>query len=318
MPVTFYNQETREKKTWKTREQAAEELGVNKCTIVSLIYGKQNTIDGKWVIKLPRKIRTKKSIPVTLYDLNTGGVHHWESREAAAEELGVKPNSIYLLTSGKTDVLQGKWSATPEEKPVENYVTIDKEALTEVLEYVKGIRKYQKKIKNKSMQVMRLIEDSQIAVVFGVDKINTNQHGFDGLFLDSIPFEHKNNTYGTENYLDADYKDLSVRRVNKFGKGSLNVVTAFDGVGYPMYSVVYNSSPIYGILLNGQKNFRQNATVSFNDLLQAGAKVVTYEKSRKEALQDIMSEYPNCSLKLSDIYMEKDAMRLAKKAVSME
>ena len=157
----------------------------------------------------------------------------------------------------------------------------------------------------------------ELARVFGVDKINTNPHGFDGLFLDSIPFEHKNNTYGTKNYLDADYIDLSIRRVNKFGQGSLNVVTAFDGVGAPMYSVVYDSTPIYGILLDAQKNYRQRATVSFNDLIKAGAKVVTYEKSRKEAFQDIMSEYPNSGLKLSDIYTEKDAMMLAKKAVGV-
>ena len=318
VPVTLYDQETRMKKTWKTREQAAKELGISKATVVALVYGKQSTIDGKWVTRLPKKSRSKKVVPVTLYDLNTGETRHWESREAAAQELGVRPATIYQLTAGKISILQGKWSATPEEKPAENYVPIDKELLDEVInKALPIIRKYQKKTGNYSMQVMRPIEDSQMALVFGVDKINTNQHGFDGLFLDSIPFEHKNNTYGTKNYLDADYIDLSIRRVNKFGHGSLNVVTAFDGVGAPMYSVVYDSTPIYGILLDAQKNYRQRATVSFNDLIKAGAKVVTYEKSRKDAFKDIMSEYPNSGLKLSDIYTEKDAMMLAKKAVGV-
>ena len=318
VPVTLYNQETREKKTWKTREQAAKELGINKSTVVSLIYGRQSTINGKWVAKLPRKSRMKQDIPVTLYDLNTGEERYWESREAAAQELGVKPATVYLLTAGKISVLQNHWSATPEEKQVENYVTIDKDLIAEVVNVACPIiRKYQKKRGNNSMQVMREISDSQMALKFGVDKINTNQHGFDGLFLDSIPFEHKNNTYDTKNFLDAGYQDLSVRRVNKFGQGALNVVTAFDGVGFPMYSVVYNSTPIYGTLLEGQKNVRKRAEVSFNELLAAGAKVVTYVKSRKAAFQDILAEYPNSGLKLSDIYTEKDAMMLAKKAVGV-
>lgn len=268
---------------------------------------KEFDIVGVATIQMPKKTSLKTSNPITLYNLETGESKTWESVKSASKEIGCKLERVYAVKNGKARFIND-WSMTPEEKPIEVFEDIDDASLDEVINVAAPIiRKYQDKTGDKSIQVGRGILDRMVARTFGIQKIYTNSHGFDGLYKDNILFEHKNNTYDKHNFLDGEFQDISVRRLKKFTKGSLNIITAFDGFCLPVHSVVFNSANVSDILNDGQKNFRQRAVIPFDQILKSGGKVVTWMDDRRKAYLDIISEYPECGIKMSDIYTIKDA-----------
>ena len=300
-----YNEVISDLKSGKSIRLIAKEQNLGISTVVRL--KKEFNITNVVTHQMPKKIVLKTSNPITLYNLETGVSKTWDSVKSASKEIGCCPESVYAVKNGKARLIND-WSLTPEEKPIEVFEDIDDASLDDVINVAAPIiRKYQDKTGDKSIQVGRGILDRMIARTFGIQKINTNNHGFDGLYKNNILFEHKNNTYNKRNFLDGEYLDISVRRLKKFAEGSLNIITAFDGFCLPVHSVVFNSANVSDILNDGQKNFRQRAVITFDQILKSGGKVVTWMDDRRKAYLDIIREYPECGIKMSDIYTIKDA-----------
>ena len=315
-PITLYNQETGKPRTWKSRKECAESLGTSFQNLMNLIYhiNGQRTICGKWAMTP----KPPKDHSVTLYNVYTGEAKTWDNPTECAADLDVNVNTVYSLVNGKTRLILGTWSLTKEEKPVEDFENIDDKTLDMVIKVAAPvIRKYQNKTGDKSIQVARGIMDRMVAREFGVKRINTHQHGFDGEYLNGIPFEHKNNTYDRERFLDGEFQDISPLRLRKFAGGSLNIVSAFDGFCFPVYSVVFNSANTADVLVEGQKNFRQRAVITLDQILAAGGKIVTWNNTPQEAYKDITATYPNCGLRMSDIYTLDKAKDVAKQVMNL-
>ena len=92
-PVTLYNQETGEKKTWKSMALAAKELGVTYMAIVQLVNGKQKTINGKWMLRSTYKPTVKK-INETFKPINKELLEDWRALAPMIYALQKKGDNI--------------------------------------------------------------------------------------------------------------------------------------------------------------------------------------------------------------------------------
>lgn len=259
MPLTLYNQETGEKKTWKSRELAAEELGVSKQAVIQLIIGRQKTINGKWMLRSTYKPNIKKT--------------------------------------------------------KDNFKVIDVAYLNKWRELAKQVYALQLEGGLTSCQFIRELEDMDVADALGVQEINRSNHGADGRMDGHILYEHKNKS---NNSLDVVLKDLPMSRVEEFSVGYLTVCTLWKGFLQKKYSLVFNSSNFGSQILKGQKNVRKEASLSFNDIIKAGGKVVAWDGDIYNALTTLKVYYPDTTLKITDIYGPEQAKMIARQVMEPE
>ena len=90
--ITLYNLETGRKKTWKTRDKAANELGVCKHSIEQLVYGIQRTVNGWSLTKpnLPRKKMGPRDIKENFQTIDHTLLEQWRALAPAVYELQKK------------------------------------------------------------------------------------------------------------------------------------------------------------------------------------------------------------------------------------
>lgn len=92
LPVTLYNLETGRKKTWKTRDKAAQDLGVTKHAVEQIIYGIQKTISGWSLTKpeLPHQKRGPRDIKENFQPIDYALLEEWRAIAPAVYELQKK------------------------------------------------------------------------------------------------------------------------------------------------------------------------------------------------------------------------------------
>lgn len=92
LPITLYNLETGRKKTWKTRDKAARELGVTKHAVEQIIYGIQKTINGWSLTKpeLPRQKRGPLDIKENFQPIDRTLLEQWRALAPSVYELQKK------------------------------------------------------------------------------------------------------------------------------------------------------------------------------------------------------------------------------------
>ena len=263
------------------------------------------------------KKRGRKAMPLTLYNRETGEKKTWKTREQAAEELGVTIMAISQLTRGSQYTLKGKWMLRSKYKPTvhktkDNFQVINVPYLNKWRKMAEPIYALQLEGGLTNCQFIRTLEDMDVADCLGVQEINLGNHGADGRMDGSILYEHKNMSGNT---LDVVLKDLPMSRVEEFSIGYLTVSTIWKGFLQKKYSLVFNSSKFGNQILKGQKNYRKEAAISFNEIIKAGGKVVSWDGNLTGALNELKRIYPDSDLKLTDICGPDTAKMVARQVM---
>ena len=89
VPVTLFNKGTGAKKTWSTRAQAANELGVDKHSIEAVIYGLRKSVNG-WVISKPNVQKKIRDIKENFQPIDHTLLEQWRALAPAVYELQKK------------------------------------------------------------------------------------------------------------------------------------------------------------------------------------------------------------------------------------
>jgi hypothetical protein len=262
----------------------------------------------------------RRPTPVTLYNQETGEKKTWKSMALAAEELGVSYGAIVQIVNGTQKTIKGKWMLRSTYKPTvmktkDNFRVIDVAYLNKWRELAKDVYALQLEGGLTNCQFIRTLEDMDVADSLGVQEINLGNHGADGRMDGHILYEHKNKS---NNSLDVVLKDLPLSRVEEFSVGYLTVSTIWKGFLQKKYSLVFNSSKFGEQILKGQKNYRKEASISFNDIIKTGGKVVAWDGDIAGAMETLKSYYPDSILKLTDICGPADAKMVARQVMEAE
>ena len=225
-------------------------------------------------------------------------------------------NSLILINA-VSHTASGRRVSRKSSRNSDNYVPINEKHIKKILMICKLIAELQRETGHTEIQWTRHFEDLLSAYDLGCEMINEGLAGWDGKYNQDVMFEAKNNTLDKKGNLDARFDNIGDWKIKEMKQGGLGVVTAWETFGNAAFRVVFNTKDIADTVERTLGKKRQSTSVSFNQLLESGAKVVACEFSRKETLNNIREHYPNVRITLNDIYDRRNLKKIAKEFAEM-
>lgn len=166
-----------------------------------------------------------------------------------------------------------------------------------------------------NIQQNRYMRDCSTGEMVGVDKMNTDLHGWDGVFKNGKYFENKNvkvNSKAGTSY-SLTFRDTSAGKLIEMTDGVIAVQSFWGDDGKRAFSMVGNTNYV-GDYLNDAWNpdSRYTTTVSMSRCLKRGFKLVAGTYTKQQVIDAIKEKFPRLgsTLNPADIYTEKQAKKL--------
>ena len=166
-----------------------------------------------------------------------------------------------------------------------------------------------------NIQQNRYMRDCSIGAIVGVDRMNLNLHGWDGMFKNGVPFENKNikATCKTGVSFSLKFQDTSLVKLDDLKEGVIVTNSFWGDDGRPAFIMLGNTKMV-GDYLEESYNpgARRSSTVSMSRCLNRGFKLIAVTYTPQQVIDTITAKFPSLgdSLKPTDIYREKDAISL--------
>jgi len=239
-----------------------------------------------------------------------------EDLEGILEEIEGYVSEIKMMYDWNP-LMDGLFEKPKVTRNTDQYVPINKKLISKINQVGKLISEIQKESGHTEVQWTRHFMDLMTANDLGCEKINEGLAGWDGKYNDEVLFEAKNNTLDKKGNLDANFDNIGDWKIDEMRKGGLGVVTAWETFGNPAFRAVFNTKDVADTVERTLGKKRRSTTVSFNQLLESGAKVVACGFSRKDTLNNIREHYPHVRITMDDIYDSKNLKKIAKEFAEM-
>lgn len=166
-----------------------------------------------------------------------------------------------------------------------------------------------------NIQQNRYMRDCSIGAIVGVDKMNQNLHGWDGVFKNGVPFENKNikATCKTGVSFSVKFQDTSLTKLAELKQGVIVTNSFWGDDGKPAFILLGNTRDIGDYLEESYNpDSRRSSTVSMSRCINRGFKLIAGTYTPQQVIDTITAKFPKLgdSLKPTDIYREKDAISL--------
>lgn len=167
-----------------------------------------------------------------------------------------------------------------------------------------------------NIQQNRYMRDCSIGDIAGVDKMNLDLHGWDGVFKNGVPFENKNIKATSKSGVSyaLKFQDTNPGKLNELVQGVI-AFNSFWNNGEPAFLMVGNTKNVGAELVNSYNPYsRCSSTVSMSQCIKNGFKLVAVNWSKQQVIDAVTEKFPRLgkSLTLSDIYTEKEVKSLVK------
>lgn len=162
-----------------------------------------------------------------------------------------------------------------------------------------------------NIQQNRYMRDSAIGDLVGVDKMNLDLHGWDGVFKNGTNFENKNIKATSKSGISfaLKFQDTSAGKLQELYNGVFAVNSFWGDNGKPAFLMVGNTKMVGDYLEESYNpDSRHSSTVSMSRCLNRGFKLVATDYTKQQVIDIITEKFPRLgkSLTTADIYTTKD------------
>lgn len=166
------------------------------------------------------------------------------------------------------------------------------------------------------IQNNRFMRDYSTGKMIGVQKMNTDNHGWDGVFKNGRYYENKNVkvTAKAKTSFAVTFQDTSTDKLNELAEEGVITTQSFWGNdGKRAFTLVGNTRDIGDYLKESYNpDSRKTSMVSMTKCINRGFKLVAGTCSKQQVIDIISDKFPRLgkTLTTADIYTEKEAKEL--------
>lgn len=163
-----------------------------------------------------------------------------------------------------------------------------------------------------NIQNNRFMRDYSVSDLVGVDRINYDLHGWDGIFKNGVYFENKNVKAAAKSGLSfaLKFQDTSYDKLDQMVKDGVICTTTFWGDDGKIAFILLGNTRTVGDYLEYTYNpeQRRSSTVSLSRCLNRGFKLVAGNYTKKQVIDVITDKFPRLgkTLKPADIHTKKE------------
>lgn len=168
----------------------------------------------------------------------------------------------------------------------------------------------------RGIQSARFMKDSVVADNLGNVQMNTNPHGWDGIFSNGVFYENKNVSADAKSQVSFSLKfqDTSEEKLEELKDGVICTTSFFDdGKACPGFLMVGNTRMVGDLLqISYNPTTRKSCQVSLPKCIKNGFKIVTWEYDRKQVWDILSSKFPRLGnvMTINDIHTKRDLKNL--------
>lgn len=168
----------------------------------------------------------------------------------------------------------------------------------------------------KGIQAVRYMKDSIIADNIGTVSMNTDLHGWDGIFNNGTFFENKNVSANSKSAVSFSLKfqDTSLEKLEELKDGVICTTSFFDdGKVHPAFLMVGNTKAVGDLLqISYNPATRKSCQVSLLRCIKNGFKIVAWEYDRKEVWDILSTKFPRLGnvMSIDDICTKRNLKSL--------
>lgn len=165
------------------------------------------------------------------------------------------------------------------------------------------------------IQSNRYMRDCAVGKLVGVDLMNTDQHGWDGVFKYGTFFENKNVKAECKSGISfaLKFQDTSLEKLQVLKDGVICTTTFWDKNGKPAFIMVGNTSAVGDYLEESYRpESRKSSTVSMSRCLNRGFKLVAGSYTKEQVVDTVTEKFPRMAqfITTDTVYNLKDIKSL--------
>lgn len=192
---------------------------------------------------------------------------------------------------------------------------VTKSAIKTINQFLKQFAALGSQLGVNGVQRGRYMMDCSTGEMVGVDKMNQDNHGWDGVFKNGMYFENKNVKATSKSGVSFafTFQDTSSTKLQELCDGVIAVKSFWAEDGSRAFSLVGNTSAVSDYLMASYNpNSRNTATVSMSRCMDRGFKLVAGSYGKQKVIDIVSDKFPRLgkTLTTADIYTEKEAKEL--------